>query len=417
MCITKPSFHKVPTALRVSGPSLADVGVSGAVGQEFLSVLSDRDFPYRSIKMLASKRSTEKQLTFGDQLYTIEEPGEESLGIVDNALFSAGDSISGSLVADKPFPPPSLGVSPGSLRRTFTYEELKMATDNFSSANFLGQGGFGCVHKGVLPNGVVVAIKQLKAGSGQGEREFRAEVEIINRIHHRNLVSLVGYCISGAHRLLVFEFVPNKTLYFHLHGDGRPNMEWPTRMKTALGSAKGLAYLHEDCHPKVIHRDIKSANILIDNSFEAKTACDSRRHIHVNVADFGLAKYFPDADTHVSTRIMGTFGYLDPEYAASGKLTDKSDIYSFGVVLVEFITGKRPFCGIADWARPLLNKALVEGNFGPLVDPDLEEYDSTEMAQMVACALASVDPSAGCRPRMSQIVRALENEEKAFIVL
>ncbi|XP_031252711.1 proline-rich receptor-like protein kinase PERK5 [Pistacia vera] len=142
-----------------------------------------------------------------------------------------------------------------------------MATDNFSSANFLGQGGFGCVHKGVLPNGKMVAIKQLKAGSGQGEREFRAEVEIINRIHHRNLVSLDGYCISGAHRLLVFEFVPNKTLYFHLHGDGRPNMDWPTRMKTALGSARGL---HEDCHPKIIHRDIKSANILVDNSLEAK---------------------------------------------------------------------------------------------------------------------------------------------------
>ncbi|XP_031252697.1 proline-rich receptor-like protein kinase PERK15 isoform X1 [Pistacia vera] len=313
-------------------------------------------------------------------------------------------SASGSLGADKPFPPPSPGVSPGSLQSTFTYEELKMATDNFSNANLLGQGGFGYVHKGVLPNGKVVAIKQLKAGSGQGEREFQAEVEIISRVHHRHLVTLVGYCISGVHRLLVYEFVPNKTLEFHLHGDGRPTMDWPTRMKIALGSARGLAYLHEDCQPRIIHRDIKCANILIDNSFEAK------------VADFGLAKYSLDTDTHVSTRVMGTFGYLAPEYAASGKLTEKSDVFSFGVLLLELITGLRPSHrnpsfdddSMVDWAKPLLAQALEEGNFGPLVDPKLKEYDSTGMARMVACAAASVHHSARRRPRMSQIVRALE---------
>lgn len=219
-------------------------------------------------------------------------------------------------------------------------------------------------------------------------------------------MSLVGYCISGAQRLLVYEFVPNKTLEFHLHGDGRPTMDWPTRMKIALGSARGLAYLHEDCQPKIIHRDIKSANILIDNNFEAK------------VADFGLAKYSLDTDTHVSTRVMGTFGYLAPEYAASGKLTDKSDVFSFGVLLLELITGFRPFDknhtfdddSMVDWAKPLLTQVLEGGNFGLLVDPKLKEYDSSEMVRMVACAAASVRHSARRRPRMSQIVLALEGK-------
>ncbi|KAJ9688432.1 hypothetical protein PVL29_014217 [Vitis rotundifolia] len=243
---------------------------------------------------------------------------------------SSGGSVSNYSGSDNPLPPPSPGIALGFSKSTFTYEELVMATDGFSNANLLGQGGFGYVHRGVLPNGKEVAIKQLKAGSGQGEREFQAEVEIISRVHHKHLVTLAGYCITGSHRLLVYEFVPNNTLEFHLHGKGRPTMDWPTRLKIALGSAKGLAYLHEDCHPKIIHRDIKAANILLDFKFEAK------------VADFGLAKFSSEVNTHVSTRVMGTFGYLAPEYAASGKLTDKSDVFSFGVMLLELLTGRRP---------------------------------------------------------------------------
>ncbi|KAK9269646.1 hypothetical protein L1049_001423 [Liquidambar formosana] len=294
-----------------------------------------------------------------------------------------------------------------------------MATDGFSDANLLGQGGFGYVHKGVLPNGKEVAVKQLKAGSGQGEREFQAEVEIISRVHHRHLVSLVGYCIAGSQRMLVYDFVPNNTLEFHLHGKGRPTMDWPTRLKIALGSAKGLAYLHEDCLPKIIHRDIKAANILLDFKFEAK------------VADFGLAKNIAsDVHTHVSTRVMGTFGYLAPEYASSGKLTDKSDVFSFGVVLLELITGRRPLdpprsrldepvdttqsdmdYSLVDWARPLLTRALEDGNFDTLVDPRLQkDYNHDEMARMLAFAAACVRHSARRRPRMSQVVRALEKE-------
>ncbi|CAN1241051.1 Proline-rich receptor-like protein kinase PERK1 [Linum perenne] len=293
---------------------------------------------------------------------------------------SGASNYSGS---ETPLPPPSPGIVLGFSKSMFTYEELARATDGFCEANLLGQGGFGYVHRGVLPNGKEVAIKQLKAGSGQGEREFQAEVEIISRVHHKHLVSLVGYCITGSERLLVYEFVPNNTLEFHLHAKGRPTMEWPARLKIALGSAKGLAYLHEDCHPKIIHRDIKSANILLDFKFEAM------------VADFGLAKFSSDTNTHVSTRVMGTFGYMAPEYASSGKLTEKSDVFSFGVMLLELITGRRP----VDTTHTYMDDSLVDWN-----------YDHNEMARMVACAAACIRHSARRRPRMSQVVRALEGD-------
>lgn len=304
-------------------------------------------------------------------------------------------------------PLPSPGFSLGLSKSKFTYEELAIATDGFSDVNLLGQGGFGYVHRGMLPNGKEIAVKQLKFGSGQGEREFQAEVEIISRVHHRYLVSLVGYCISEGKRLLVYDFVPNNTLEFHLHDRERPPLDWSNRLKIALGSAKGLAYLHEDCHPKIIHRDIKASNILLDFNFEAK------------VADFGLAKSASETNTHVSTRVMGTFGYLAPEYASSGKLTDKSDVFSFGVMLLELITGRRPFDSsqsfmddsLVDWARPLLVQALDDGKFDSLVDPRLgKDYNHSEMRRMIACAATSIRHSAKKRPRMSQIVRALEGD-------
>ncbi|XP_052150445.1 proline-rich receptor-like protein kinase PERK4 [Oryza glaberrima] len=308
-----------------------------------------------------------------------------------------------------PLPPPSPGMALGFSKSSFSYDELALATGGFSSANLLGQGGFGYVYRGVLAgSGKEVAVKQLKAGSGQGEREFQAEVEIISRVHHRHLVSLVGYCIAGSsQRLLVYEFVPNDTLEHHLHGKGVPVMAWPTRLAIALGSAKGLAYLHEDCHPRIIHRDIKAANILLDENFDAK------------VADFGLAKLTTDTNTHVSTRVMGTFGYLAPEYASSGKLTDKSDVFSFGVMLLELITGRRPVDptnymedSLVDWARPLLARALSEdGSFDELIDQRLEnKFDRLEMERMAACAAAAVRHSAKRRPKMKQIVRALEGD-------
>ncbi|KAM5581025.1 proline-rich receptor-like protein kinase PERK8 [Rosa sericea] len=291
-------------------------------------------------------------------------------------------------------------------RSWFTYEELIQATNGFSKQNLLGEGGFGCVYKGILEDGREVAVKQLKIGGGQGEREFRAEVEIISRVHHRHLVSLVGYCISEHQRLLVYDFVPNDTLHYHLHGQDMPVMDWATRVKVAAGAARGIAYLHEDCHPRIIHRDIKSSNILLDSNFEAQ------------VADFGLAKLALDTNTHVTTRVMGTFGYMAPEYATSGKLTDKSDVYSYGVVLLELITGRKPVDGsqplgdesLVEWARPLLTDAVETGDFSELADPRLEKnYVENEMFRMIEAASACVRHSATKRPRMRQVVRALDS--------
>ncbi|KAK6279702.1 hypothetical protein POUND7_019969 [Theobroma cacao] len=295
-------------------------------------------------------------------------------------------------------------------RSWFTYEELVRATDGFSEHNLLGEGGFGCVYKGILTDGREVAVKQLKIGGGQGEREFRAEVEIISRVHHRHLVSLVGYCISDHQRLLVYDYVPNNTLHYHLHGRGRPVMDWAVRVKVAAGAARGIAYLHEDCHPRIIHRDIKSSNILLDSNFEAR------------VSDFGLAKLALDSNTHVTTRVMGTFGYMAPEYATSGKLTEKSDVYSFGVVLLELITGRKPVDdsqplgdeSLVEWARPLLAEAIEHQEFEELVDPRLEKnYVAHEMFRMIEAAAACVRHSAAKRPRMSQVVRALDSLDES----
>ncbi|KAL3833436.1 hypothetical protein ACJIZ3_008172 [Penstemon smallii] len=276
----------------------------------------------------------------------------------------------------------------GASRSWFTYEELSVATDGFSVNKKLGEGGFGAVYLGVLVDGREVAVKQLKAGSGQGEREFRAEVEIISRIHHRHLVSLVGYCISDDQRLLVYDYVPNDTLHHHLY------------VKVATGAARGLAYLHEDCQPRIIHRDIKSTNILLENNFEAR------------VADFGLAKLALELDlhTHVSTR-----------YASTGKLTEKSDVFSFGVVLLELITGRRPVDAsqplgdesLVEWARPLLTQALETEDFGDLVDSRLEtNFVPSEMLRMIEAAAACVRHLASKRPKMSQVARALDSMEE-----
>ncbi|KAI9396284.1 hypothetical protein POPTR_004G105200v4 [Populus trichocarpa] len=322
----------------------------------------------------------------------------------------------------KPYPPAPLVGSPSgsdfmyspseagvvnNSRQWFTYEELVQATNGFSAQNRLGEGGFGCVYKGVLVDGRDVAVKQLKIGGSQGEREFRAEVEIISRVHHRHLVSLVGYCISEHQRLLVYDYLPNDTLYHHLHGEGRPFMDWATRVRVAAGAARGIAYLHEDCHPRIIHRDIKSSNILLDENFEAQ------------VSDFGLAKIALelDSNTHVSTRVMGTFGYMAPEYATSGKLTEKSDVYSYGVVLLELITGRKPVDAsqplgdesLVEWARPLLTDAIENEDFEALADSGLEKnYVPSEMFRMIEAAAACVRHSAAKRPRMSQVVRALD---------
>ncbi|KAK8567682.1 hypothetical protein V6N13_105637 [Hibiscus sabdariffa] len=303
--------------------------------------------------------------------------------------------------ANTPQRGPDSGIMAGP-KTYFTYEELMEMTDGFSSQNLIGKGGFGCVYKGRMPDGRVVAVKQLKADSGQGEREFRAEVEIINRVHHKHLVSLVGYSTAENQRLLIYEFVPNRTLEHHLHGKDLPVLEWAKRVKIALGAAKGLAYLHEDFQH---HQNAKNSSNLLKKQ----------------VADFGLARLndATQSQTHVSTRVMGTFGYLAPEYASSGKLTDRSDVYSFGVVLLELITGRKPIDSarplgdesLVEWARPLLIQALETGDHGELIDPRLENrYEEREIVRMIEAAAACVRHSFSNRPHMALVVRALDFE-------
>ncbi|XP_024006824.1 proline-rich receptor-like protein kinase PERK9 isoform X2 [Eutrema salsugineum] len=293
----------------------------------------------------------------------------------------------------------------GNSKALFSYEELVKATNGFSQENLLGEGGFGSVYKGVLPDGRVVAVKQLKIGGGQGDREFKSEVETLSRIHHRHLVSIVGHCISGDRRLLIYDYVSNNDLYFHLHSS-KEVLDWATRVRIAAGAARGLAYLHEDCHPRIIHRDIKSSNILLEDNFDAR------------VSDFGLARLALDCNTHITTRVIGTFGYMAPEYAASGKLTEKSDVYSFGVVLLELITGRKPVDSsqplgdesLVEWARPLVSHAIETEEFDCLADPKLGgKYVDSEMFRMIEAAGACVRHSAAKRPRMGQIVRAFES--------
>ncbi|KAJ8548080.1 hypothetical protein K7X08_021316 [Anisodus acutangulus] len=279
----------------------------------------------------------------------------------DSVLLKIQEStpVSGSGTGNNLLSSPGGSGGLGNPKIWFTYEELVKVTNDFSAENVLGAGGFGSVYTiQSIPYGRGVAVKQLDIGGRQGDREFRAEVEIISRVHHRHLVSLVGYCISENRRLLVYEHVPNNTLYFHLHAEGRPVMDWVTRVKIAVGAARGIAYLHEDCNPRIIHRDMKSSNILLDINFEAR------------VSDFGLAKLAQDAKSHVTTRVVGTFGY----------------------------------------ARPLLTHALEKVEFDQLADPRLERnYVIPEMFQLIEAAAACVRHSAAKRPGMGQIMRAFDN--------
>lgn len=288
----------------------------------------------------------------------------------------------------------------------FTLRDLEMATHHFSSNNIIGEGGYGVVYRGLLINGTEVAVKKLVNNLGQAEKEFRVEVEAIGHVRHKNLVRLLGYCIEGVHRMLVYEYVNNGNLDQWLHGAMRHHgtLTWEARIKVLLGTAKALAYLHESIEPKVVHRDIKSSNILIDTDFNAK------------VSDFGLAKLLDSGESHITTRVMGTFGYVAPEYANSGLLNEKSDIYSFGVLLLESITARDP----VDYSRPANEVNLVEWlkvmvgtrRAEEVVDPYLEVKPTTRaLKRALLVALRCIDPDPEKRPKMSQVVRMLEADE------
>ncbi|PSS03110.1 Receptor-like protein kinase [Actinidia chinensis var. chinensis] len=288
----------------------------------------------------------------------------------------------------------------------FTLRDLELVTNRFSKENVIGEGGYGVVYQGRLINGTPVAVKRLLNNTGQAEKEFRVEVEAIGHVRHKNLVRLLGYCIEGTHRLLVYEYVNNGNLEQWLHGAMRQHghLTWEARMKILLGTAKALAYLHEAIEPKVVHRDIKSSNILIDDDFNAK------------VSDFGLAKLLGAGKSHITTRVMGTFGYVAPEYANTGLLNEKSDVYSFGVVLLEAITGRDPVdygrpaqeVNLVDWLKMMVGSRRSE----EVVDPNIETRPSTRaIKRALLTALRCVDPDSEKRPKMGQVARMLESEE------
>ncbi|XP_021285041.1 probable serine/threonine-protein kinase PBL21 [Herrania umbratica] len=295
--------------------------------------------------------------------------------------------------------------SKGSGARSFTFRELATATRNFRETNLLGEGGFGRVFKGRLETGEIVAVKQLNHDGLQGYQEFIVEVLMLSLLHHVNLVTLIGYCTAGDQRLLVYEYMPMGSLEDHLFDlePGQEPLSWNKRIKIAVGAARGLEYLHCKANPPVIYRDLKSANILLDNDFNPK------------LSDFGLAKLGPVGDnTHVSTRVMGTYGYCAPEYAMSGKLTHKSDIYSFGVVLLELITGRKAIDtnrkhaeqNLVSWSRPLLKD---QKKFGLLVDPLIRGcYPRRCLNYAIAITAMCLNEEANFRPLIGDIVVALE---------
>ncbi|KAK8467136.1 hypothetical protein PHAVU_008G264400 [Phaseolus vulgaris] len=286
----------------------------------------------------------------------------------------------------------------------FTLRQIKAATENFDAANKIGEGGFGCVYKGLLSDGTIIAVKQLSSKSKQGNREFVNEMGLISGLQHSNLVKLYGCCVEGNQLILIYEYMENNCLSRILFGrnpESRIKLDWPTRKKICLGIAKALAYLHEESRIKIIHRDIKASNVLLDKDFNAK------------VSDFGLAKLIEDDKTHISTRVAGTIGYMAPEYAMRGYLTDKADVYSFGVVALETVSGKsntnfRPnedFVYLLDWAYVLQER----GSLLELVDPDLgSEYSSDEAMVVLNVALLCTNASPTLRPTMSQAVSMLE---------
>ncbi|XP_057797617.1 probable LRR receptor-like serine/threonine-protein kinase At5g45780 [Salvia miltiorrhiza] len=294
----------------------------------------------------------------------------------------------------------------GQLKR-FSLRELQTATSNFNPKNVLGQGGFGVVYRGILPNKTVVAVKRLKDPSFTGEVQFQTEVEMIGLALHRNLLRLYGFCMTTEEKLLVYPYMPNGSVADRLRDPAqeKPSLDWGKRMHVALGASRGLLYLHEQCNPKIIHRDVKAANILLDESFEAV------------VGDFGLAKLLDPRDSHVTTAVRGTVGHIAPEYLSTGQSSDKTDVFGFGILLLELITGQKALDAanasngqvqrgmILDWVRTLYAEKKLE----ELIDKNLKGcFDSDELEKAVELALQCTQSHPDLRPKMSQVLKILE---------
>ncbi|KAG8070480.1 hypothetical protein GUJ93_ZPchr0006g45992 [Zizania palustris] len=295
----------------------------------------------------------------------------------------------------------------GQLKR-FAWRELQIATDSFSERNVLGQGGFGKVYKGILPDGTKIAVKRLTDyESPGGEAAFLREVELISVAVHRNLLRLIGFCTTQTERLLVYPFMQNLSVAYRLREfkPGEPVLDWPERKRVAIGTARGLEYLHEHCNPKIIHRDVKAANVLLDEDFEPV------------VGDFGLAKLVDVQKTSVTTQVRGTMGHIAPEYLSTGKSSERTDVFGYGIMLLELVTGQRAidFSRLEEEDDVLLldhvKKLQREGQLSSIVDRNLSQnYGSDEVEMMIQIALLCTQSSPEDRPSMSEVVRMLEGE-------
>ncbi|QCD90653.1 somatic embryogenesis receptor kinase 1 [Vigna unguiculata] len=294
----------------------------------------------------------------------------------------------------------------GHLKR-FSFKELRTATDHFNSKNILGRGGFGIVYKACLNDGSVVAVKRLKDyNAAGGEIQFQTEVETISLAVHRNLLRLSGFCSTQHERLLVYPYMSNGSVASRLkdHIHGHPALDWSRRKRIALGTARGLVYLHEQCDPKIIHRDVKAANILLDEDFEAV------------VGDFGLAKLLDHRDSHVTTAVRGTVGHIAPEYLSTGQSSEKTDVFGFGILLLELITGHKAL----DFGRAANQKGVMldwvkklhqDGRLSQMVDKDLKgNFDMIELEEMVQVALLCTQFNPSHRPKMSEVLKMLEGD-------
>ncbi|GAA0184630.1 transmembrane signal receptor [Lithospermum erythrorhizon] len=290
--------------------------------------------------------------------------------------------------------------------RNFTFKELQLATNNFSSKNILGSGGFGNVYRGKISDGTIVAVKRLKDINGSaGDAQFRTELELISLAVHRNLLRLIGYCATPSERLLVYPYMSNGSVASRLRVmTGRPPLDWITRKRIAIGAARGLLYLHEQCDPKIIHRDVKAANILLDDFYEAI------------VGDFGLAKLLDHAESHVTTAVRGTVGHIAPEYLSTGQSSEKTDVFGFGILLLELITGMKALDfgknvhqkgAMIDWVKNIQQEKNIE----LLVDKELGcNYDQIDVGEMLQVALLCTQYLPINRPKMSEVVCMLEGD-------
>lgn len=290
----------------------------------------------------------------------------------------------------------------------YTLDTLTEATGNFDENNKLGEGGFGSVYKGITSDGTEIAVKKLSVRSSQGTSEFMNEVKLVAKIQHRNLVQLLGCCVDGPERLLVYEYLPNKSLdNFIFNSEKRSVLDWQKRYNIIMGIARGLLYLHEDSHLRIIHRDVKVNNILLDDKLNPK------------IADFGLARLFPDDETHVHTRVAGTYGYMAPEYAMLGQLSVKSDVYSFGVVLLEIVSGRKhtdirlpqEMQNLLEWGWRLYNG----GNLLDMIDPTIIRCCPQEQAlRCIRVGLLCVQADVSNRPAMPDVVLMLSANSVAI---